>query len=128
MCLYSLKRHQVTHIDKAVLCESHLDVVISLIQAKVSSNQESASCRVAFVNVPAQLGHPGFVGTSHRFCHPNRPAVPIEAERSGCWSACINFRGLRGLAVSTVVTIAKARCLLGRHAVTPATVVSTQEA
>lgn len=55
-------------------------------------------------------------------------AVYTEAERAGCWSACINFRGLQGPAVSTVVTITEPRCLLGRHAVTPATVMSTQEA
>lgn len=58
----------------------------------------------------------------------NKPAVPTEAERAGCWSACINFRGLLGPAVSTVVTIAEPRRLLGKHAVSPATVVSTQEA
>ncbi len=58
----------------------------------------------------------------------NKPAVRIEAERAGCWSACINFRGLQGLAVSIAVTIAEPRCLLGRHAVTSATVMSTQEA
>lgn len=58
----------------------------------------------------------------------NRPAVPTEAEGAGCRSACINFRGLRGLAVSTVVTTAEPRCLLGRHAVTAATVMSTREA
>lgn len=57
----------------------------------------------------------------------NEPVVHIEAERAGCWSACINFRGKQELAVSTVVTITEPRCLLRRHAVTPATVMSTQE-
>lgn len=57
----------------------------------------------------------------------NKLAVPIEAESAGCWSACINFTGLQGLAVSKAVTIAEPRCLLGRYAVTPATVTSTQE-
>lgn len=59
---------------------------------------------------------------------PNKPAVHTEAVRAGCRSACINFTGLQGLAVSTVVTIAEPRCLLGSRAVTPATVMSTQEA
>lgn len=58
----------------------------------------------------------------------NKPAVPTEAERAGSWSACINFRRLQGLAVSIVVTIAEPSCLLGWHAVTPATVMFTQEA
>lgn len=58
----------------------------------------------------------------------NKLAVPMEAESAGCWSACINFTGLQGLAVSIAVTIAELRCLLGRYAVTPATVMSTQEA
>lgn len=34
-----------------------------------SGNQVSTSCRVAFVNVPAQSRLAGFVRTSHRFCH-----------------------------------------------------------
>lgn len=58
----------------------------------------------------------------------NKPTVPTEAERAGSWSACINFRRLQGLAVSIVVTIAEPSCLLGWHAVTPATVMFTQEA
>lgn len=44
----------------------------------------------------------------------NKPAVPIEFERAGCWSARVNFRGLLGHAVSIVVTIAEPRCLMGR--------------
>lgn len=55
---------------KSVHCESQPGMVISFSQAKVSCNQGRALCRVAFVNGPAQSGHPGYVGTSHRFCHP----------------------------------------------------------
>lgn len=52
----------------------------------------------------------------------NKPAVPVELEPAGCWSACVSFREPQGLAVSIVVTTAEPRCLMGRHAVAPAAV------
>ena len=58
----------------------------------------------------------------------NKSAVPIQPERAGCRSACINIRRLQGVALSTLVTTAEPGRLLGRHGVTPATVMSPRKA
>lgn len=44
----------------------------------------------------------------------NNPAVLIEAETAGRWSACINFRGVQELAAAIVVTTATVKVSPGR--------------
>lgn len=44
----------------------------------------------------------------------NKPAVLIEAETAGRWSACINFRGVQELAAAIVVTTATVKVSPGR--------------
>lgn len=58
----------------------------------------------------------------------NKAAVAAESDEACGRSACVNFRGLQGVAVSIPVTIAEPRCLMGRHAVTPAAADSALEA
>lgn len=58
----------------------------------------------------------------------NKAAVPAELHEACGRSACVNFRGLQGVAVSILVTMAEPRRLMGRHAVTPAAADSAQEA
>lgn len=58
----------------------------------------------------------------------NKAAVLAELDEACGRSACVNFRVLQGVAVSILVTVAEPRCLLGRHAVTPAAADSAQEA
>lgn len=70
MCVFFLKSHCQT--DQPVLSESHLGAVIPPNQAKVSDNRVLRVLHAEWrlVNVPVQPGHPGFAGTSHRFCQP----------------------------------------------------------
>lgn len=105
-----------------MLCESHLGVVGSLVPQPVSSNQE----RRVLVSQRSQDTQ-ALLGQVTGSVSVNKPAVPVGSEPAGCWSAPVNFRALQGLAVSTVVTTAEPRCLMGSHAVAPAAVASTQQ-
>lgn len=123
----SLTGHRVTYVDKSVIGERHLAVVISrkpksMVIRGVLHAEWRLLISLCSQDILAMLGQVTGSVTL------NKPAVPVEVEGTGCWSACINFRGIQGLAVSILVTIAEPRCPTGRHPVTPATAVSSQVA
>lgn len=128
MSWYAWAGHKATYPDKSVLCESHLAWMFHLSKPKSAVIKRVLHAEWRLLMSRASQDTQALLGLVTGSVTLNKPAVPIEPERAGCWSARINFRGLQGLAVSTMATIAEPRCLLGRHAVVPATVMSTEEA
>lgn len=85
---------------------------------------------MALVNDPGPSQDTGaLLGQVAGSVTPNKPAVPNRGLREQApGQLALVSEGLQGLAVSIVVTIAEPSCLPGWHAVTPATVMFTQEA
>lgn len=112
-----------------MLCESHLGVVGSLVpQPKSAVIKRDLHPEWRLLVSQRSQDTQALLGQVTGSVSVNKPAVHVGLEPAGCWSACVNFRVLQGLAVSIVVTTAEPRCLMGRHAVTPAAVMSTQQA